>query len=441
MPGLDQNYKISEAFISADKFGAAEIDVSNRIFELTIFESIEKSYLTGNVVIVDDASIFDYSDFNGSEKLTVTISPLTGDDNQPPFVKKTFAMTRMLKRVKPNDNSETIMFHLDEDHYFLNSTKLLSRSYTDKLEKIATKIMAFELQRDIDLSYLNDNGSAQGTRRVIVPYLTPIEACRWLLDRATTSTGSPLFMYSSIHDDNIRMGDLDKMLGQESFNFKTPFVYSQAASQTSTGLDPVSEAMAVSSYSNPNGENSIGMLDHGSIGSFYSNTDVGSGITYRSHFSADDMFESFKTTGVLPKNAKQLIYDERQKVDEAPISDVNSVFYHQISSRNTYGRFKSYADEDTAADHMLRVKSKALKNTLYKNKVNIIVSGVAFFLAKATVGDIVRVNFIANNTADQSGDEIYDKKKTGDYLIHSTRHTFRDTSHNVSMDISRIHRD
>ena len=45
------------------------------------------------------------------------------------------------------------------------------------------------------------------------------------MSRATTTTGSPYFLYASIHDDNLRFGNLDTMYTQTPWNNELPYVF------------------------------------------------------------------------------------------------------------------------------------------------------------------------------------------------------------------------
>ena len=60
-PNQSQQYKITEASISADRLGNV-YDVTTSIAEFNIFESLDKPYLTGSVAILDDKSLFDIID-------------------------------------------------------------------------------------------------------------------------------------------------------------------------------------------------------------------------------------------------------------------------------------------------------------------------------------------------------------------------------------------
>ena len=89
-----------------------------------------------------------------------------------------------------------------------------------------------QLKKSVDISYQflsrRDRVDAiQDDIRVIIPNLSPINACKWLLSRATTQTGSPFFLWASIHDENLRMGNLDVMYRQTPFNDKLPYTYNK----------------------------------------------------------------------------------------------------------------------------------------------------------------------------------------------------------------------
>ena len=431
-----QQYKLVEAFISADKLGDRELDIASRAFELTIFESLDAAYLSGLLVMSDDVGIFSELDITGTEYVTFKIASV--EDGLTPIVEKTFIISKIVKSTKPNDTTSVLMMHLIEPHVFVNSLKPFSRAYTNPFEKIITQIVTSELDKNVDLSYLTDQTTAQGIRKVLVPYLTPLDACTWILDRATTSNGMPLFLYSSIHDNNLRLGDLDKMLSQKAFNSKIPYLYSQAATQSSSDLNQLKKATQILSYKETMQADMIGLSNLGGIGSYYTNTDAGTGLSYSTHYSVDNVIRDAKRSGTISDTAEQLIYDQKQKFKEKSVLDHNSVFFHQISSSGTYDTFKSYHDGFTGAEFELKVRHRAVRNALYKNMVEMTISGVAFMVAKATIGDIVSVNFLKAE-ATQLG--IYDLKKSGDYLVYGTRHTFRGTTHNVAVQMSRISRD
>ena len=287
MAGQDQQYKIVEAFITADRFLEKEIEVSGNIFEIIIYEDLESAWLTGSVIITDDTGIFSKISFKGTEYLTLRISG--AEENSESIIDKTFLLYALTKTVKVNDTSSTYNFEMIEPHAYVSALKPFSRAYTGSLERTITQILNSELNKTVDLSYLTNSISAQGERKYIVPYLTPLEACEVLVDRTTTQFGSPFFLYSSIHDNNLRLGDLDAMLVQEAFNKKIPYTFSQAATNASTSLDPASASTTVSHIDFGSPVDSLTQVEEGVYGSFYTNTDVATGISYRSKITIKNL--------------------------------------------------------------------------------------------------------------------------------------------------------
>ena len=76
--------------------------------------------------------------------------------------------------------------------------------------------------------------------------------------------------------------------------------------------------------------------------------------------------------------------------------------------------------------------------------MDVYVNGTAFFISKASVGDIVNLKII-NDDADiglfSNEDTLLDKRKSGDHLIFRTRHTFSGTQHTVAMTVCKMEND
>ena len=106
-----QQYKITEALISADRFGgfsALSFNVQNQIVEFNIFESLDKPYLTGSVAILDDKGLFDAIQFQGTEMLRLSMASLENDLD--PIFQKEFYLTGVERSVKSNDNAKSSIY-------------------------------------------------------------------------------------------------------------------------------------------------------------------------------------------------------------------------------------------------------------------------------------------------------------------------------------------
>lgn len=431
-----QQFKIKTALISADRFGEEEVDIRNLIVEVDIYEDIEKAYLSGQIVISDDQGLFDGINFKGTETLSLEIA--SGGDDLSPFVDKEFMMTRIEKSTRVNERTEVFLVQMVEKHFVLNQLKRLSRGFSAPLEKIMTQIIGSELNKDVDLSYMTP--SAQGSRRLVVPFMKPMEAIEWVRDRASTETGSPYFVYATIHDDNIRIATLDGILVQPPFNKEVPYLYSISTTSKSNELPEDQRSFLIENYKAVKQEDTLKLITSGSIGAQYNNIDLTTGLQLSSHYTVRSILEDFKNREIIPSKSTQNVFDDQQQFEDKFVDDFNSREYYQVNSSNSFLREKGYHDVANNAEYSIKLKNHAIRNLLFRNMLNIVVPGVGIIHSKVSVGDTIKVNFLSSNSSNDSLDTetLTDKNKSGNYMIYSTRHTFRDTKHFVSMAITKL---
>lgn len=441
-----QQYKIIKAEISADRFGDNVVDVRSMIAEMNFFESLENPYLTGNLLLVDDKGLIERLDFKGTEKFNVEIASV-GDLSEPRIggstdeTRKTFIMTRVEKSVKNNDRSETLLISLIEDHFFYNKLIKISKAFTANLEAIISEIFVGFLSKNVDQSYLTR--SAQGVRKINIPYLHPLEAVEWLRHRMTTDVGGPFFTHASLFDNNIRLSSLDGLLSQSPFNTRAPFVYSTALAMKADDLSEDQKSLLIEDFKIKSAYDSLKLIDQGGLGSLYTNTDIGTGLTSRTRFSVRDTLLEFKDRDLIPDTSIQTVFDDAQFFINQYVDQYSSRIFHQLTSSGTYDQFKDYHDVTDSREHVLKLKNKSLRNILYKNMVNLIVPGVPFMYSKISVGDIMKCRFNTSSveTNNDDADSMTDRQKSGNYLIYSTRHMFRDSKHSVSINATKMTKD
>jgi hypothetical protein len=104
------DYVLEKAVITSQKFiDGASVDIKNVITDIEIFEHLDKPYLTGNVIFVDDNNVYNSIDFSGFEKLSLEF--VLPDAGAIP-IKKDFIIEKTIKNARSNDRSSTILFTL-----------------------------------------------------------------------------------------------------------------------------------------------------------------------------------------------------------------------------------------------------------------------------------------------------------------------------------------
>ena len=444
-----QQFKLTKAHISADRFGGFEnrfYDVKNQVAEINIYESIEEPSLTGTIAILDDKSLYELINFNGTERIKLEMAGL-GKETDPVF-EKTFIMTNVIRQIKGNDKSSMYVFDLIDEHGFISQAERLRGSYRGRIDDIVKGICLTQLNKSVDISYQflskQDRVDAiQDDIRVIIPNLSPINACKWLLSRATTQTGSPFFLWASIHDENLRMGNLDVMYRQTPFNDKLPYTYNPSNVNVAEDKSEFEQGFTIKALGLGEMGDTLHMVANGTIGSSQSITNLNTGQMTRHHYNVQQTINNlaFQNTIALKR---QNVFDNKFKLKNKFINEYEGQNIHQVVSTGTYGKFKSYHDEFEEGRHLKKLESASIKDLLVKNMMSITVPGTAFFLGKAAVGDTVNLNIVNDNLEvgkQSSGDDMLDKNKSGKHLIYDLRHTFRGTQHDVTMNVCKLERE
>lgn len=443
-----QQYKIIEAAISAERMGgfnARFYDVRTSIIEINLFESLDKPYVTGNIAILDDKSLFEKIQLQGTELLRLTLAGL-GNENNPNMNQREFYITGIEKKVKSNDAGKASVFVLNiiDKHMYLDAASQVSKSFSGRLDDEIIRICKTYLKKDVDLSYIftseNERSDAiQQNVKGIVPNLKPTEAIQFLQNRATTLTGSPFFVYASMHDENLRIANLDVMLQQKPFNKRLPYTFNPSNVNVAEGLSALEQSFIIKEIKTVKMGGTLNHLDMGVISSDYCNTNLNTGEITRTPFTIRKTLKNMIEKGVISPR-KQNVFDEKFKIEDKDVDEYKTRNFHTITSSGTYGTFKGYSDEFEEGLFRKKLERIGILNHLYKNMFSVLITGTGFLVSKATVGDIVTINIVNDNIEDQRGGEEgnIDKNLSGDFLIYDTRHTFNQTSHTIALNVCKL---
>lgn len=437
-----QQFVIKEAFITSDRT-SDERDISKYIAELNIYEDINKPYITGTIAVMDDAGIFgNQINFKGTETLTLVIEGV--DPDNPMEFTHSFLMESVAEILKPNEKTEVYIINLIDKYTYFDAAIKLSKSYRGRIEDIVTAILVSELDKTVDRSYTQFQ-SVQDNIKVILPYLSPIKACQWLINRATTKTGSPYFLYASLYDENIRIADFDTVYSVTPFNAQLPLLYSPALTNKLSQLPAIYQSTAIKEVRFEDFQNTFRAINCGAIGSELISTDINSSEKLKVHHKVRDTLSRLKQEGVIPSDSKQNVFDDKQVFEDDDnnpiyIDDVNARVFHKLISKGTYNQFSSYHEMKTLSDVGDILRNISIRSLLEKNMIEIYLPGTLFLQRKVTVGDTVAVNFLNSDVVlEKLNDETkLDKEKSGNYLIYAIRHTFIGTQHDVTMSITKL---
>ncbi len=424
------------------------VELNRIVTDVEIFEHIEKPYLTGRMMVIDDSNFYENADIQGSERIQITIES-TEEDSTP--ITKTFFVSKVEKIQKVQDNAQTLMIHLVEDVFYISSLKNINRHYTGSRSNIIGKIAQNFLIKKVFLT-----GKDRSVIEVIVPNMHPLEAMMWLNKKAASARGYPFYLYSTLVGDDFRMENLGDILLRPALNAgKDDAAFTISSVKAQDTMNVTLQRRVIENHNMSSQENLLDLIRKGLISSKFEYIDTLTENTKSfSYNSRKDVFAKLIHDGILSNAQPNPSIDYAELIDDKLIETYKSVkstyvggsmAYRDSDTAEGFTPFtynawnNSYGEYKTAADYKLNVISATMDAILKKNPFTISLNGLEFIKGDAhrTIGNNILIQVQA--THDQADDAI-DRKKSGSYLIYSVRHMFKKTvdKYDVSMNCVKI---
>jgi hypothetical protein len=447
-------YNIHEAlFITSaeDLFNAkTQLDISANIVEMVFYEHIEKPFTHGSIVVLDDFGLRQgTSRINGTEKIKIKINFPSANDEQNIVIDRTYYVTKIENSSQTNERGELLSLTLVDEHFYKDTFKRFSKSYRGDIEDIISRIAIDELGKEVFTK--GSVKSAQGIRKVLIPYWTPIHALTWLIRRASTSTGLPLFLYSALFnftsnknegDNNspLVMASMENSLKTVAKNKNRPLIYSNAAAGSANDNERIFQII---SKNEVDVENTMRAVEMGGYGSSYSLTDLGTGRTAVSHVSIGDVLRELRRNELIDDNTSKHLYDQFLEIDNRGADLYDSFRVHQITSSKTYNQFSNYHD-DILDDREtpLKMKTHVLKTIFNRNVMDIVIDGAFVFNFEVSVSDKISMIFLNNKSPDSRNDVgelgFIDEYRSGNFAVTAIKHVFTPDTHQATLRVMKL---
>ena len=418
------------------------VEMANNVLDLDFFEHIDKPYLTAVMSVVIDMSAADILGIEGGERIKIQMTVQEEDDQScriPGLIEKTFYLDKLIRSDKLKDDQEYYIAHLIEDIGFLSKTKNINRAYSGSGSDIISKISNEFLEKEVAMY----GDIEQQFMKLIVPNMNPIEALHWVKNQLSTTQGFPFYLYSSFIEKELELVDLGYLLTQQVDNWDIPFTFSES---TISKPDPTQKLhkRTVLSYESRNTSDMFSLLDRGMIGADYTYLDVTK--NQRNEFVFDvelDVNDKFKSKKITKETANIDTFKYDWMRSETPIT--RSIT--QVGGTSSYKNWNSLSENDDVASYKSNIIARSMANIVTKDPVLISVNGQDFFDGETnrSIGRKIKVMFVKNDKVPE-GEEtnketLFDKKKSGDFLIYACKHSIRQEGYTVSMSLVKVDAD
>lgn len=446
-------YEMRSAILSTQR-NQHVVDITTTLIELVIFEHLERGYLTGSLTYTDTGRSIEIMDFQGTEFLDIHL----GLHQSEHSVKKRFVIREVQSIVPSSDTTDVVTLAIIDYDAYLSSLINVNKMYEGKPSQIVSDILRdnygptktairagsgeilneenYDLSSEIPEAAANAIAKAtsyelQSSFRYLVPNLTPLEAIEVIRRRTTGLTGTPFFCYASLADQNLRFFDLYSLLQQPPINIKDPYVYSIQVAQRmgSSGSDL---GRQIAKLTNPKNANTLALIMNGDIGSTYEFVDTTHGLEFTFKYDLDKVLRNLLVTNSYPAA------DTRTQFNGTRVSEYASKRIHRIGTANIYAdNVKNIYEETSASKHSAKAISRSVRNLLGKSLLEITVPGLHSMPqdGNKTIGRIISVLSLADVTQHT---ELFDRKRTGDYLVYGARHSFSQEKYTVGLSLVKI---
>lgn len=420
------DFRLERVRITSDKFEVGVYaDIEKGVTDIEIFEHLDKPYLTGTLAFYDDQDLYNAIDFSGAEKITIHIRLPGAEEGK---VEKTFVIEKVLKNIRNNDNVSVIVLHLIEQHAFESSLINVNKAYTGKPVNIIQTIIKDNLKREFS-EVIPDN---QSEMRVIIPNLRPIEAAMWVRDRATTPYGLPYFFFSTLANKKLHIVSLEEILAAE-YDLGE-YRYSQAATQYSASQSVEEQSYIIQWFNAKNNDEILSFVQKGVVGAqyFYYDTMLGRPNS-PINFDIVEELNKLKGNSIIKQEQSKLSYEDGYMLNGIPFNKLKSRVITNIVSTNVFDDLNTYTEEPLQDKHRQKIIAEALRNFLVRNVMDVVLPGRNFLNSKysSTIGNQIRLNFLKSDVNFKEADDLYDKKKSGKYLIYALKHSFKRERYDV----------
>jgi|DEB0MinimDraft_10_1074344.scaffolds.fasta_scaffold10185_3 hypothetical protein len=403
------------------------IDVLGLVTDVEIFEHMDLPYITGQVAIVDTFRLYDRLDFQGAEYFIIKIK----QSENSPIIEKRFVIDKLMSNKKTNEQSDLIMFHIVEDTLFNSNLLNVNKMYKGNPFEIITSIANEWLDKAVN--FINEE-VFQKKIKVIIPNLTPFDAMTWIKNRATTTNGFPVYLFSSFTVDDIICADLKTLIDGQPINKSAPLIYGATNHDIEANLQY--RLVPIKEYSIGQTDDLYNLIADGLVGAEHQFIDTHYGENKKYKFNVDK--DSF--INILEDNVsnKRVTFANDFEFNEKPIQEYTSRKILKITQSGAYddgtNRYRSYAEDIHASDHAKKIIAHSLKKFLLKAPITVRIDGAGFIQDEShyTTGNIIRILFTANRPTGDGTIKL-DLKKSGDYLIYGAKHSFGHTRYNIHL--------
>lgn len=211
---LEKGYELKTITLFSNNKKA--FDIYPQMIEVSMFEDIYNSTMSGMILISDSIDIFASTPLTGFEYIKIIMNKK--GYSRDIILDKTFRIYKMeMKDVaKATTSNQVYVLYFCSEENILSQSRLVSKSYRGQTTSNIVRDILFNQLNVMQERVPSENiEESFGRNNLIIPYLNPLTAINWVSSRTLDKNGMPSFLFFE-NRNGFNFQSLDKIFKQET---------------------------------------------------------------------------------------------------------------------------------------------------------------------------------------------------------------------------------
>jgi len=340
-----------------------KINVLSQVRELNIYQSIDSSFMSGNIMIADAEGVAEILPFLGQERLLFLLQT-PSHEGTIDFNEYNAIIYNVETRFHTSDRKQTLVLNWTSLEHYKNIRTKISAAFDGTISDIVETIL-------LDDDYLSTNKPinidlTKNIRKYVIPNLNPFQTIELLRTEAVSAEEqSPHFLFFE-NPNGFHFRSLDSLIGSQgdlSVDHKRTYKFEPPQENE----PPTESATTILHWEVEDNTNNFLNTKLGMFGSTLYYHDIFNKNIQKFEFDyTKDSFAIRNSTNQEDKNSgtvvSQGIIDKKKTITEFPDS---KIFVHPTASDNLF----SYGTDNNAEEWLQESISRELEREYFTLKI------------------------------------------------------------------------
>ena len=393
-----------------------EVEVTELLKELNIFQNIDSPFMSGNIMIEDGSGLSEVLPFIGQERIIFSLR--TPGRQKIDFNRYHGIIYNVGKRFHTTDRAQTLLLNFTSLENYKNLRTKVSQSFKGTISTIVQEILTSDNYLGTKKSINID--TTKNIRTFVIPNITPFKAIDFLKrESVSAAEQSPHYLFYE-NPDGFHFRSLDSLLGQLgtlSVEHKDTYRFEPPPSPAGAGggsPDPEYTLPTILHWEAADNSNSFIGLRKGMYASTLYTHDIFNKNIQKFEFDyvkdrgkRNTTNQRKRTSGTQISQSK---IDDKKTITEFPDA---AVFVHPSGS----DKMHTLGTDNNADEWLQEGRSRALERQFFTLKIE------TYGNTGVMVGDIINVLIPSNKTLGSGeGKDSVDPILSGRYLVTEQHH-------------------